>query len=110
MIAKIMAEGRGRLTAEARANSPDHYAETLFVPPEARWEHLRDELHHNVGDGLDKALGALEDHNPALEGVVQHIDFARTTPAFWATVQRALPDHDERRSRLATTGTNLWLG
>ena len=48
------------------------------VPPEARWEHLRDELHHNVGDGLNKALGALEDHNPALEGVVQHIDFTRT--------------------------------
>jgi type I restriction enzyme M protein len=78
VIAKIMAEGRGRLTAEARANSPDYYAETFFVPPAARWEHLRDELHHNVGDGLNKALGALEDHNPALEGVVQHIDFTRT--------------------------------
>jgi type I restriction enzyme M protein len=78
VIAKIMAEGRGRPTAEARANFPDYYAETFFVPPEARWEHLRDELHHNVGDGLNKALGALEDHNPALEGVVQHIDFTRT--------------------------------
>jgi type I restriction enzyme M protein len=78
VIAKIMAEGRGRLTAEARANFPDYYAETFFVPPEARWEHLRDELHHNVGDGLNKALGALEDYNPALEGVVQHIDFTRT--------------------------------
>ena len=78
VIAKIMAEGRGRPTAEARANSPDYYAETFFVPPEARWEHLRDELHHNVGDGLNKALAALEDHNPALEGVVQHIDFTRT--------------------------------
>jgi type I restriction enzyme M protein len=78
VIAKIMAEGRGRLTAEARANFPDYYAETFFVPPEARWEHLRDELHHNVGDGLNKALGALEEHNPALEGVVQHIDFTRT--------------------------------
>jgi len=78
VIVRIMAEGRGRLTAEARANTPDYYAETFFVPPEARWEHLRDELHHNVGDGLNKALGALEDHNPALEGVVQHIDFTRT--------------------------------
>src|SRR6202042_3341944 len=35
-------------------------------------------FHHNVGDGLNKALGALEDHNSALEGVVQHIDFTRT--------------------------------
>ena len=48
------------------------------MPLPARWEHLRDELHHNVGDGLNKALGALEEHNPALEGVVQHIDFTRT--------------------------------
>jgi type I restriction enzyme M protein len=78
VITRIMAEGRGRPTAEARANFPDYYAQTFFVPPEARWEHLRDELHHNVGDGLNKALGALEDHNPALEGVVQHIDFTRT--------------------------------
>jgi type I restriction enzyme M protein len=78
VIAKIMAEGRGRPTAEARANFPSYYAETFFVPPEARWEHLRDEMHHNVGDGLNKALGALEVHNPALEGVVQHINFTRT--------------------------------
>lgn len=39
-----------------------------------------------------------------------HIDHPRHTPAFWATVQRAIPDHDHRRARLATTGTSLWLG
>jgi type I restriction enzyme M protein len=78
VIVKIEAEGRNRSTAELRADSPTYYADTFFVPPAARWEHLRDELHHNVGDGLNKALGALEDHNSALEGVVQHIDFTRT--------------------------------
>jgi type I restriction enzyme M protein len=78
VIARIEGEGRGRTEAELRSNSPSYYAETFFVPPPARWEHLRDDLHHNVGDGLNKALGALEDHNPALEGVVQHIDFTRT--------------------------------
>ena len=78
VIARIQGEGRGRTEAEVRANSPTYYADTFFVPPPARWEHLRDDLHHNVGDGLNKALGALEDHNPALEGVVQHIDFTRT--------------------------------
>jgi type I restriction enzyme M protein len=78
VISRIQSEGRGRTEAELRSNSPSYYAETFFVPPLARWEHLRDELHHNVGDGLNKALGALEDHNPALEGVVQHIDFTRT--------------------------------
>ena len=37
-----------------------------------------------MGDGLNKALGALEEHNPSLEGVLQHIDFNRrvgTTPS-----------------------------
>ena len=77
VIAKIEGEGRGRTEAELRSNSPSYYAETFFVPPPARWEHLRDDLHHNVGDGLNRALGALEDHNPALEGVVQHIDFTK---------------------------------
>ena len=39
-----------------------------------------------------------------------HIEQPRHTPAFWATVERALPDYDQRRTRLATTGTTLWLG
>jgi type I restriction enzyme M protein len=78
VIARIQDEGRGHTEAELRANSHTYYADTFFVPVPARWEHLRDDLHHNVGDGLNKALGTLEDHNPALEGVVQHIDFTRT--------------------------------
>jgi len=78
VIAKIMAEGRTPAQAELRANSPTYYIDTFFVPPAARWERLRDEVHHNVGDVLNKALGDLEDHNAALEGVVQHIDFTRT--------------------------------
>ena len=77
VIARELAEGRAQAEAEQRAESPDFYADTFFVPPQARWEHLRDELHHNVGDGLNKALAALEEHNPALEGVLQHIDFTR---------------------------------
>lgn len=39
-----------------------------------------------------------------------HIEQPRHTPAFWATVERALPDYDQRRTRLAITGTTLWLG
>jgi type I restriction enzyme M protein len=77
VIAEIEASGRDRATAELRADSPTYYAGTFFVPTEARWEHLRDELHHNVGDGLNKALAALEEHNEPLEGVVQHIDFTK---------------------------------
>jgi len=72
--------GRGRAEAEARerADSPQFYADTFFVPPKARWAYLRDELHIDVADGLNKALGALEDENhEVLEGVLAHIDFNR---------------------------------
>src|ERR1700693_5025820 len=41
VMARIQGEGRGRTEAELRANSPTYYAETFFVPPPARWEHLR---------------------------------------------------------------------
>ncbi|MCY3952044.1 MAG: N-6 DNA methylase [bacterium] len=71
--------GRGRSAEEAerRAEDPDSYSEAFFVPREARWAYLRDELHHQVGDGLNRALGALEAGNASLEGVLQHIDFNR---------------------------------
>jgi predicted metal-dependent hydrolase len=39
-----------------------------------------------------------------------HIGQPRHTVAFWATVQRTLPDSDQRRARLAATGATLWLG
>jgi predicted metal-dependent hydrolase len=39
-----------------------------------------------------------------------HIGQPRHTPIFWATVERTLPDYDQRRTRLATTGSVLWLG
>ena len=72
-----IALGRSQAEAERRADDPDFYSDAFFVPAEARWPRLRDELHHQVGDGLNKALGALEEHNPSLEGVLQHIDFNR---------------------------------
>ena len=72
-----LAQGRSQEEAEQRADDADYYNEAFFVPPQARWSTLRDELHHQVGDGLNKALGALEEHNRSLEGVLQHIDFNR---------------------------------
>ncbi len=69
---------RGRTPDEAkqRADDADFY-DTFFVPKIARWEHLQNEVHHQVGDGLNKALTALEEQNPTLEGVLQHICFNR---------------------------------
>ena len=63
--------------AHQRADDPDFYEDAFFVPPEARWSNIRDDLHHQVGDGLNRALGKLEESNPTLEGVLQHIDFNR---------------------------------
>lgn len=78
--------GRSQADAEARAELADFYKDAFFVPPQARWSHLMGEVHHNVGDGLNKALAGLEDANPALDGVVQHIDFTRKVG------QSSLPD------------------
>ncbi|SCL43334.1 type I restriction-modification system subunit M [Micromonospora aurantiaca (nom. illeg.)] len=78
LITKEMAAGRTREAAELRADYPESYREAFFVPKVARWDHLRNNLQHNVGNGLNKALGALEEANPAsLQGVLGHIDFNR---------------------------------
>ncbi|MCB9576019.1 MAG: SAM-dependent DNA methyltransferase [Polyangiaceae bacterium] len=68
-------KGRSQADAEKRANHPSFYADTFYVPEQARWAYLRDELHKDVGSGLNKALAALEEENTALGGVVTHINF-----------------------------------
>ena len=95
VIADQLAQGRTQQDAERRADDPDYYREAFFVPPEGRWEHIRDNVHHQVGDGLNKALAALETHNPALEGVLQHIDFNRRVGTTTVTDKkwRDLIDH-----------------
>jgi type I restriction enzyme M protein len=79
ILKEQLALGRTQAEAELRADRPDYYvsAGSFYVPSGARWERLRDELHSDVGDGLNKALAALEDENSALEGVLGHIDFNR---------------------------------
>lgn len=75
-----LTKGRTQAEAEKRADRPENYADSFFVPERARWRFIRDELHDDVGNGLNKALGELEDHpgnNSALEGVLGHIDFNR---------------------------------
>jgi type I restriction enzyme M protein len=61
---------RGEEEAKKRAENPLSYRNAFFVPEKARWAYLRDELHQNVADGLNKALEALEENNQALTGVV----------------------------------------
>jgi type I restriction enzyme M protein len=91
VIERQLATGRTEDEARRRANDPDFYREAFYVPHLCpadirdthddhgeRWSCIRDHLMRGLGDGLNKALGALEEHNPALEGVLQHIDFNRT--------------------------------
>ena len=77
VVEKQLARGRSQAEAERRAEDRDFYRKAFFVPERARWAYLRDDVHHQVGDGLNKALAALEEANESLEGVLQHIDFSR---------------------------------
>ncbi len=77
IIDENLARGRTREEAGQRAEKPSRYTDSFYVPPNARWAYIRDELHRNVGEGLNKALGALETENPSLDGVLGHIDFNR---------------------------------
>ena len=69
--------GRSEEEALKRADNRTFYASDFYVPPRARWPYIRDELHERVGDGLNKALLALEEANRPLEGVLAHVDFNR---------------------------------
>ncbi len=68
--------GASKEEAEEAADDSRNY-DLFFVPKRARWAEIRDHLHNNVGDGLNKALGALAEVNLVLSGVMDHIDFTR---------------------------------
>jgi type I restriction enzyme M protein len=77
IVEREKAKGRTADEAQKRANHASFYADTFFVPEAARWSYIRDEVHKNVGDGLNQALAALEHENTSLDGVLGHIDFTR---------------------------------
>jgi type I restriction enzyme M protein len=60
IISRALERGLSVDEAEQRAARRASYRETFFVSEIARWPHIRDELHDDVGTGLNKALGALE--------------------------------------------------
>ncbi len=72
IIQKWLNEGLSEDEAEEMAESPSEY--TFFVPKNARWSELKD-LKKDIGNQLNKALAAIEDSNPELDGVLKHIDF-----------------------------------
>jgi type I restriction enzyme M protein len=63
---------RAGLSAAVAYDDPDEHE--FFVPARARWSELK-KLSVGIGEMLNKACEALEDANPAIEGVLANIDF-----------------------------------
>ncbi|WP_372377923.1 type I restriction-modification system subunit M [Vibrio natriegens] len=74
VVQYYLGKGKTQAQAEELANDEDEYDKTFFVPKSARWSELKD-LKHNIGESLNKATEAIEEHNPSLEGVLVTIDF-----------------------------------
>lgn len=64
----------------------DHHLVTFYLPPHARWSALAG-LTEKIGEGLTDAVRAVARENPALDGVINRMDFNAT-----AAGQRILPD------------------
>jgi type I restriction enzyme M protein len=82
-ISDAFEEQHARLEAErdqgADPEDPDEYrAKNIFwVPPEARWAHLKAQAKQpTIGQLVDDAMAAIERDNPALKGVLPK-DYAR---------------------------------
>ncbi len=65
--------GKSKAEAEKLAESiKDEYH--FFVPERARWENLSAKT-HDIGSSINKAMEALEEENPQIEGVLVSIDY-----------------------------------
>ncbi|MFG2370542.1 N-6 DNA methylase [Streptomyces sp. NPDC048504] len=98
IIEQRLRAGDSQSRAEAVAEAKGYYPSNQFFVPEcARWSYIADHAREaNPGDLLNKALGALEEHNSlALAGVLDHIDFTRKVgnSPLSATAVRDLIDH-----------------
>ena len=57
----------------------DHKLVRSYIPPEARWAHIRNLPVRNLGQKLTDAVRAVARENPRLSGVIDIIDFNATT-------------------------------
>jgi type I restriction enzyme M protein len=80
IVGRKVEQGMIQDEAEVRyGENPDYY-DGFFVPDRARWRYLQSRLNDAAepyGGILDKALGALSEHNESLEHVLDHISFMR---------------------------------
>ena len=66
---KLVADG---VSEDVAWTDPDEHQ--FFVPDRARWDAIQKRA-TNIGETLNKACAALEEQNPALEGVLAGIDY-----------------------------------
>ena len=71
---KFKAQGFSDEQIKTLLEDSNSYGDTFFVPERARWQNILN-LKEDVGNQLNKALSALEEANPELDGVLGHIDF-----------------------------------
>ena len=84
VIGKQVERGMAHEVAETQYGENADYYDSFFVPERARWAYLNGKLNDArdpFGSVLDKALGALTEHNETLEHVLDHISFMRTQSA-----------------------------
>lgn len=73
-ITDLKAQGYSDEEISTLIEDPNLYGESFFVPERARGKTILN-LKEDVGNHLNKALAALEEANPELDGVLKHIDF-----------------------------------
>jgi len=74
IIADLKAQGYSDEEMSTMIEDPNLYGESFFVPEGSRGKNILN-LKEDVGNHLNKALAALEEANPELDGVLKHIDF-----------------------------------
>ena len=74
IITDLKAQGYSDEEISTLIEDPNLYGESFFVPERARGKTILN-LKEDVGNQLNKALAALEEANPELDGVLKHIDF-----------------------------------
>jgi len=74
IVAYYRQQGMSEAEAAKMAEDEDEYSSTFYIPEKARWPYLKG-LKHDIGDELNKATEAIEEHNNGLEGVLISIDF-----------------------------------
>ena len=86
---------------------PTSYGNAFFVLEKARWENIL-KLKEDVGNQLNKALSALEEANPELDGVLKHIDFNAVKGKTRLKDQQLIDLINAEKKELIKIFENLW--